>query len=211
MNRTPQKDWTVMIYMAADNDLDTMNARTSEAIKDLKMIKRIGSTERVSILAQLDRAESKKTLRFYLKKGGDYLEDVEMTLGETNTGDPCEMVDFLDWGMSGEHQARNYLVILWGHGAGALDVDFITGNDPPQSRLKQCRLRRQESRYGKDEVRKLIEKEEMKNISTDDLFPHHKGLFDRLVFAPSRFSMIARDRAKLFGIDLDADGSLDYL
>src|SRR5262245_41959026 len=102
MNRTPQKDWTVMIYMAGDNDLDNPNERTSEAIKDLKMIKSIGSTERVSILAQLDRAESKKTLRFYLKKGkgADYLEDVEMTLGETNTGDPCEMVDFLDWGMS---------------------------------------------------------------------------------------------------------------
>ena len=209
MNRTPQKDWTVMIYMAGDNNLDNPNDRTSEAIKDLKLIKKIGSTERVSILAQLDRAESKKTLRFYLKKGGDYLNDVEMTLGETNTGDPCEMVEFLDWGMR-EHQARHYMVILWGHGGGALDVDFIKGDDPPPSRLEQCRLRRQESRYGK-EAQKLIEKEEMKNISTDDLFPHHKGLYDRLVFAPSRFSLIARDRAKLFGIDLPEDGSLDYL
>jgi len=36
-------------------------------------------------------------------------------------------------------------------------------------------------------------------------------LYDRLVFAPSRFSLIARDRAKLFGVDLPEDGSLDYL
>jgi hypothetical protein len=36
-------------------------------------------------------------------------------------------------------------------------------------------------------------------------------LYDRLVFAPSRFSLIARDRAKLFGIDLPNEGSLDYL
>ena len=43
MNRTPQKDWTVMIYMAGDNDLDNPNDRTSEAIKDLELIKRIGS------------------------------------------------------------------------------------------------------------------------------------------------------------------------
>jgi len=227
MNRTPQKDWTVMIYMAGDNDLDDTKDRKSEAIKDLKLIKKIGSTERVSILAQLDRADSKETLRFYLRQGGHHTDDIVRKFGETNTGDPCVMVDFLDWGMR-RHQARNYLVILWGHGAGTLDVDYLTGDDPPPSRLKECHCRRFANRNGKAnrngnkktrklieskelKTRKLIESKELKNLSTDDLFPHHKVLYDRLVFAPSRFSLIARDRAKLFGIDWPESDSLDYL
>ena len=210
MNRTPQKDWTVMIYMAGDNDLDDTKDRKSEAIKDLKLIKKIGSTERVSILAQLDRADSKETLRFYLRQGGHYADDIVGKFGETNTGDPCVMVDFLDWGMR-KHPARNYLVILWGHGAGILDMDYLTGDDPPPSRLKECHCRRPANRNGNKKARKLIESKEMRNISTDDLFPHHKVLYDRLIFAPSRFSLIARDRAKLFGIDLQEKDSLDYL
>jgi hypothetical protein len=208
-------DWTVMIYMAADNDLDDLEPMKSEAIKDLKLIKKVGSSDRVSVLAQLDRAKKKKTPRYYLTRGDlrrveDLKKDEKDDLGETNTGDPCNMIEFLDWGMR-KYEARHYLVIMWGHGAGALDVDYLTGDDPPQSLLEQCYFRRHAGQNGNGEVRKLIESEEMKNLSTGDLFPHHRGLYNHLAFAPSRFSLIARDRAKLFGIDLPEDGSLDYL
>jgi hypothetical protein len=209
MYTTPKKDWTVMIYMAGDNDLDDTKDQKSEAIKDLKLIKKIGSTGRVSILAQLDRA-NEETPRFYLKKGSNLNDDKVDDLGETNTGDPCKMIEFLEWGMR-EHPARHYLVILWGHGAGALDVDYLTGDDPPQPLLGECYLRRQASRNGNGDVRKLIDSKEMKNLSRGDLFPHHRILYNHLAFAPSQFSLIARDRAKLFGIDLPENGSLDYL
>jgi len=204
MPSKPLKDWTVMIYMAGDNNLDDTSDRKSEAIKDFKLIKKIGSTDRVSILAQLDRAGRKKTIRLHLTKGGDFNDDIVESFGETNSGDPCELVDFLDWGMK-RHPARRYMVILWGHGAGALDVDYLTGDDPPPSRLKSCRRRLRQS------LPRLVKERGMKSISEDDLFPHHQLLFERLIFAPSKFSLLARDRAKLIGVDQPTDGPLDYL
>ena len=43
------KDWTVMVYMAADNNLE------AAAIDDLNEMERIGSTSQVDIVVQIDR------------------------------------------------------------------------------------------------------------------------------------------------------------
>lgn len=113
-------EWTVMIYMAGDNNLD------SNGVADIKEIKRIGSTPEVAIIAQFDRSGARRhTKRYHLH---DYAtsptvaQDEVEDLGETNTGSVKVFADFLDWSIN-KFAAKRYLVILWGHGSGALDDD----------------------------------------------------------------------------------------
>ena len=59
MKTQSKKKWTVAVYMAGDNDLD------SNAYLDLKEMKRVGSTMDINIVAQLDSASSgSKTTRY---------------------------------------------------------------------------------------------------------------------------------------------------
>src|SRR5215468_4599502 len=53
--------WTVMVYFAADNDLE------EKAIADLNEMKKVGSTDEVNIVAQLDSRGRGNTFRFRLR------------------------------------------------------------------------------------------------------------------------------------------------
>ena len=118
MGNGNEKQWTVLVYMAGDNNLD------DAALADLDEMKKVGSTPAVDIVAQVDRwGGGHATKRYHLQKGsaldGDSVQDV----GETNTGDPAVLGDFLRWGMK-SYPAKKYLVILWNHGAGWDDEDI---------------------------------------------------------------------------------------
>jgi Clostripain family len=105
--------WTVLIYFAADNDLD------EEALANLKMMKKAGSTEEVKIVAQLDSRGRGSTFRFLLQDERSSLDEdvVGEPLPEVNTGDPRELTDFIKWGMK-EYPAQHTMLVLWGHGRG---------------------------------------------------------------------------------------------
>ena len=61
--------WTVMVYMAADNNLDRA------ALKDIAEMAKVGSNEKVNILVQLDREADQKTRRFFITRGGGSWKD----------------------------------------------------------------------------------------------------------------------------------------
>ena len=103
--------WTVMVYMAGDNNLD------GAALRDIEEMARVGSTKDVNVLVQLDRLEDKKTRRFLITKSGGYERDCLETFGETNTGDPKVLEDFLTWSTE-RYPAERYFLILWNHGSG---------------------------------------------------------------------------------------------
>jgi len=105
------KKWTIMVYLAGDNDLDEDGAR------DIGEMAKVGSNKDVNVIAQFDRAGGTGTQRFYIKKGGGYPKDSVMNLGETNTGDPKVLLDFLIWGIK-EYPAEHYMAVLWNHGSG---------------------------------------------------------------------------------------------
>jgi hypothetical protein len=111
--KTPGKAaWTVMVYLAGDNDLDSAGA------VDLGEMKDVGSSDRVNLLAQFDRAGPRtETRRFLLRKGTTLNRDAVMSLGETNMGDPKVLKDFLVWGAK-NYPAERYMVVIWNHGAG---------------------------------------------------------------------------------------------
>ncbi|MBA4398189.1 MAG: hypothetical protein C0394_12515, partial [Syntrophus sp. (in: bacteria)] len=103
--------WTIMAYMAGDNNLD------GAALRDIEEMAQAGSTKDVNVLVQLDRLEDKQTRRFRITMGGGYESDCLETFGETNTGDPKILEDFLKWSIE-RYPAERYFLILWNHGGG---------------------------------------------------------------------------------------------
>lgn len=103
--------WTVMAYMAGDNNLDRA------ALGDIAEMARVGSSDKLNILVQLDRADDLLTRRFFITKGGGYGKNCIKTFEETNTGNPRVLEDFMLWAME-KYPANRYFLILWNHGGG---------------------------------------------------------------------------------------------
>jgi hypothetical protein len=112
MPKVTEKEWTVMVYLAGDNNLD------SAGVIDLKEMKTVGSTDRINVIAQFDRqGKDIATNRYYIRKGGTLAKDVVGSLGETNMGDPRVLEDFIKWGNK-NYPAEHYLLVVWNHGNG---------------------------------------------------------------------------------------------
>jgi hypothetical protein len=80
----------------------------------------VGSSNDLNIIVQLDRANDLKTRRFYITQGGGYKKDCIEIFGETNTGDPKVLEDFIMWGME-KYPAKRYALVVWNHGGGWWD------------------------------------------------------------------------------------------
>ena len=112
-------DWTVMVYVMGDNDLEPF------AIQDLLEMSAVGSTDRVNIVALVDRhpayineavgpvEEFEDTRSLYI--GPESIES-SSELGELNLGDPETLASFIEAGVS-DYPAEHYAVVLWNHGA----------------------------------------------------------------------------------------------
>lgn len=112
------KKWTVMVYMAGDNNLEEFG------YGDIGEMKKAGSTDDVNILVEFDCAGSAmETRRYYVTKGGNPDKDIVQKLGETNTGDPQVLLDFIKWSAR-NYPAEHYLLVLWNHGAGWDDTNI---------------------------------------------------------------------------------------
>jgi hypothetical protein len=115
-----KKSWTVMVYMAGDNNMDP------NGVTDLLEMKKVGSTKDVNVIAQFDRATGHAAKRYYLRKGGTVDQDAVATLGTVNTGDPKNLLDFIRWG-NANYPAERSLLVLWNHGQGWDDTDIFAG------------------------------------------------------------------------------------
>ena len=116
-------NWTVLAYLAGDNNLE------GSLLGDLREMERVGSRAgSVEILAQIDRAPGYDSSAgdwtgsrcYYVTRsagrdrvGSKLLAD----LGETNTGDPRVLKDFLAFGAK-RFPARATMLVLSNHGSG---------------------------------------------------------------------------------------------
>jgi hypothetical protein len=110
--------WTIMIYLAGDNNLSTAGDA------DLAEMRRIGSTADVNVIAEFDNASDQGTRRYRIQRDGTV--DLVMSLGETDSGSPEVLLDFISWATS-TYPADRYALVLWNHGCGwePLEVDKI--------------------------------------------------------------------------------------
>ena len=101
--------WTIMVYMAGDNNLST----AGEA--DLDEMRLVGSTDRVQVVVEFDNAGKTGTRRIHITRNG-VGEQVEI-LGETDSGSPDVLSGFISWAAE-NYPADHYALILWNHGNG---------------------------------------------------------------------------------------------
>ncbi|MEO0156907.1 MAG: clostripain-related cysteine peptidase, partial [candidate division WOR-3 bacterium] len=101
------REWTVLVYMAADNSLSAL------ADSDLIEMKAVGSNDNLAILVQVDKPYTGAN-RYYVG------EDTLYNLGNLGIIDMCDwhtLRDFLEWGVM-LLPAKRYFLILWDHGTG---------------------------------------------------------------------------------------------
>ena len=123
-------EWTVMIYLDADNNLE------SAGINDINEMEMVGSSSKVNIVVQADRIPNydnsndnwTTTRRYYIMQDNDpFLINSEFNdLGELNMGDPDTLVDFASWAVT-EYPAEKYLLIIWNHGGGFRSPAYSKG------------------------------------------------------------------------------------
>ena len=127
-------EWTFMTYIS-DSDLEYFS------IEDMVEMERVGSTDKVNIVVQIDRWDGYdkpdwnddsngdwETAKRYLitkENKGDHvigstaIEDI----GEINTGDPDELIEFVKWAQA-NYPAEHYALNIWNHGSGATGVAY---------------------------------------------------------------------------------------
>jgi hypothetical protein len=120
--QTGQK-WLVMLYQDADDQV-----LEQDIFVDLNEAETVGSTDRVTIVAQMDRYKGAfqgdgdwTSARRYLIKQDDNLNRISSQmledLGEVNMSDGNKLVDFVTWAMQ-TYPADRYALVLSDHGMG---------------------------------------------------------------------------------------------
>jgi hypothetical protein len=110
--------WTFMVYLAGDNNL------SAAGDKDMGEMRAVGSTADVNIVTEFDNAGDRGTNRYHVRRDGRCEQVVP--LGETDSGSPEVLLDFVDWAAE-NYPAERYALILWNHGGGwePLEIDRI--------------------------------------------------------------------------------------
>lgn len=119
-------DWTLLIYMAADNSL------AAQALADLAEMIAAGSSTAVNVIVQLDQPGS-GAARYRLPDATPLAE-----LGPVNMGSAQSLGDFLLWGLQA-YPANRTAFILWNHGAGWEGSAFDAG-EPTHDNLTLAEL-----------------------------------------------------------------------
>ena len=135
-------DWTVMVYINADNRLD---ARGLEDINEMEAVMNL--PDNVNVVVQIDRSgeysdDWTDTRRGAITPDNNPYEVTSQleSIGEVNMGDASSLTEFINWGKA-NYTAENYSVVIWDHGGGLDGVswdetnsyDYLTVDDVTQA------------------------------------------------------------------------------
>ncbi|HHS50140.1 MAG TPA: T9SS type A sorting domain-containing protein [candidate division Zixibacteria bacterium] len=123
------REWTVMVYIGADNNLTTyING-------DVDEMESAGSTDDVAILCQIDGLNNywyngyndhlgngwSTVRRYYIQAGNTSDNRINAgfisDLGHLNSADPNVLRDFATWAID-NYPANRYMLVIWNHGGG---------------------------------------------------------------------------------------------
>ncbi len=140
---TETKEWTFMVYVAGDNDLEKY------AWKDFNEMEVVDPDDEINVVLMIDfhpdttsedgfvdikvskdngntfKATEGTYRGFVLNDTTNnneraklyYLPGENADLGEKNMGDPAVLTEFITWGMT-KFPAKKYAVVIWDHGLG---------------------------------------------------------------------------------------------
>lgn len=143
---SPEKDWTVIIFVSGKNDLQ------EAAVPDTNLMETVGSTDRMNVVLEVVRStpvpkntyagkpvypengsDWKEIRRFYVTKDENpekISSPVIETLPQhTDTGDWKHLAEFGKWAKK-KYPAKHYMLVIWSHGSGwrAHDGALFTQN-----------------------------------------------------------------------------------
>ena len=119
------KEWTIMVFMNAKNDLSDsqlLGLVGKWAEKDIKEMKEVGTSDKVNIVVE-HGAKGKGSKRMLITKKGGVFSSGEKVYGEypnADMGDYKRVVEFAQWSKK-TFPARKTMLVLWNHGLGWID------------------------------------------------------------------------------------------
>lgn len=120
----PKPKWTIMCYIDGNNNLDGQGSPgTSWSVYDIQLMEKVGSTNKVRIVAEVGRAAESGTVKRYLIEHypddvGNQISSTELeNLGGVDMSDENTLEDFIDWAKS-KYPAEHYMLLVQDHGAG---------------------------------------------------------------------------------------------
>jgi len=126
--------WTIMVYMAADNDLEAYS------FLDINELEAARLPAGVNVVVGVDRVPGQDSSHgnWTDTRVGSIVGDGDTarvstaltSVGEINMGDAASLTAFMDWAAQTQ-PAAHYALVLWGHGGGVYGVSFdqTSGND----------------------------------------------------------------------------------
>ncbi len=103
----PVKEWTWMVYLNADNNLDMFGRA------DLKEMSKVGSSEFLNIVVLIDHHGGPASLTYLEKNQYVVLKD----MGNVDMGDYRNLVSFTSNTIR-DFPAKHYALVIWNHGNG---------------------------------------------------------------------------------------------
>ena len=118
-------EWTFLVYMAADNNLERM------ALSDLEEMAKGVSGNAVNVVVEIDTHKSQRMKRLRIHRG---VAEVLADGPGIDTGDPARLTEFIDWGLD-TFPARYSALVIFDHGGGWEDprVDPLAFRRPRPS------------------------------------------------------------------------------
>jgi len=111
----PKKPWSLMVYIAGDNDLSDFG------LEDIREMCEVGASSSTHVAVEIDtEGDYTGSIRYEIEApdwtGHAYRKVIER-LPEQDSGDPETLRNFLRWGIR-RCDADKRLVVVWNHGAG---------------------------------------------------------------------------------------------
>lgn len=101
------KDWTVAVFLNADNNLDPFG------VEDQEEMARVGSSDFLNIVSMIDRERGPAQINYIEKNNIKKIKD----LGEVDMGDYHQLVNFAKF-VKENYPAKKYCFTIWNHGSG---------------------------------------------------------------------------------------------
>jgi hypothetical protein len=109
-----KKPWTIMIYIAGDNDLSPF------IINNIKQLAQIGSNKNCNIVIQVSEQDKKRPTQRYLIEKGKAVALNKDNSERLDSGSDKTLLDFCSFAID-NFPSEHIALILWDHGTGYLD------------------------------------------------------------------------------------------
>ncbi|MFX1507454.1 MAG: clostripain-related cysteine peptidase [Promethearchaeota archaeon] len=117
--------WTFMVYLDADNNLDYYGYQNVDAMST------VGSSQEINIITLWDKYDDVANLYKITKDEPEIVNGFPLTGTEVNMGDPDTLETFVSYTMK-HFRANHYVLVLWDHGD---DFRGCCWDDHPEDHL----------------------------------------------------------------------------